>query len=827
MVKHCKISCFILGVMGIILDVIVNTTDIYWISVSESYMDTIFAGIITISILCFTFFALISSFFDNKYLGYKLKDVIHFPNSPVYWENYIMVSLLSIIIGVCLLVLNFRISCVNSMTALLSSLVLLEANIALKSYRMITDEFYVYKLVYTYFGESTSNKEMKLKEFQAHMDRILGALSNAIDGKKYDEKDKICEMLSALSTQVQINIEKWKNYDFEKYFDTKVRVYMDKFAKVFGYNEMVIFIINIYMKIDDSKYSKRDLFEIPLKNMRFWNDQLLLENNYFDQIIKIDLQEVYIQNKISNSEIESALYVYFDSLINNRLCTESVRKQLIEDCIATLMKGQWTTNEKGVEPDVNTLLNILNKFVLNNDDLGERKYIFQAIIRQAFYNSIPFNQNKYFDFLSRFFQAFYAFIFCEKETLNENYREELKKTFITEFSSPSIPKMCAPRLLQMNIQGILSAFGRIIQKEVKSQDRRFEKFHPYMAAKTTVWTLEFNIDYMFMLYVIFIDEVGSYGIENFISWSDITAEDQRRIFGELLKKFDIDTGKLQECFMEQCKQYEDLIKHSGNIREEEQKKLFSYVSEKYTALQKEKASEIDFEKENITNDEVMTHINTLMEEDHFFGWDPEYCSKSSIKFNMQDRFSKKEYRSIQTTARTIQNGIVQAVNSYIRQYGKKLVLSLDLEGINDMYNFISETKYDTRNYTFKSNWPLGKYRGKKEFLDLEEKENLVDFVQTPQIYEHLYFNREKFRFNAKISEMKIVELNDKECEQFIENLKKYNGLYNVDGALLTKEEAMKMVKQLYCKERYSFELMTSLNNNDVTYIAYIDFKHTV
>ena len=69
---------YFIFVVGIGMDIYVNLTGSYKISVTESYMDYIFAGIITVSVLCFSFVALIAGFFDKKYFGYKLRDIIQF-----------------------------------------------------------------------------------------------------------------------------------------------------------------------------------------------------------------------------------------------------------------------------------------------------------------------------------------------------------------------------------------------------------------------------------------------------------------------------------------------------------------------------------------------------------------------------------------------------------------------------------------------------------------------------------------------------------------------------------------------------------------------------
>ena len=199
-----------------------------------------------------------------------------------------------------------------------------------------------------------------------------------------------------------------------------------------------------------------------------------------------------------------------------------------------------------------------------------------------------------------------------------------------------------------------------------------------------------------------------------------------------------------------------------------------------------------------------------------------YSSECYVKFIMPDCISRKEYQTPQSTASIIQRGIIEAVKSYIQQYSNKLFLSFDIEGVRDMLTFICTNEYNARNYTFTEDWAFAKLREEPEFIKLEEEQKKIEFVGTPQIYDNLYFQKEKFCFNAKISKIEFVDLSERECAVFLENSKGYNGLYNVDGALMDKEEAMKCVKKIYCKERYGFKLMMGLKKNDVTCI---EFKH--
>ena len=69
-----------------------------------------------------------------------------------------------------------------------------------------------------------------------------------------------------------------------QYFYSQMKECVYDISNNFGYNEMIRDVIKIYSNLPESRYERIDLYVIPLQNMRFWDDQMLVKNNYFDQI---------------------------------------------------------------------------------------------------------------------------------------------------------------------------------------------------------------------------------------------------------------------------------------------------------------------------------------------------------------------------------------------------------------------------------------------------------------------------------------------------------------------------------------------------------------
>ena len=147
-------------------------------------------------------------------------------------------------------------------------------------------------------------------------------------------------------------------------------------------------------------------------------------------------------------------------------------------------------------------------------------------------------------------------------------------------------------------------------------------------------------------------------------------------------------------------------------------------------------------------------------------------------------------------------------------------MTFDLDGIKKLLAFIKDRKYNARNYSFTDDWALAKYRTETDFIKLVEEEKKIELIDTQRIGHYLFFRKDNFMFNAKISKMEFLDLTEKECAEFLESSKSYNGLYNVDGALMSKQKAIKSVQKLYCKERYGFKLMVSFKRDEVTHIDF-------
>ena len=138
-------SCII--ILGIILDIGVRLTGVSQFTATESYMDYIFAAIVSVGLLSFSIIALVAGILQEKFYGYKLRELLTFDGvkKRINLRRYIRTSLLQIVLGIVLLSLFFRVSCVNTMICLLVAAIFSAGCMAYSVFDIMVNDESVYR----------------------------------------------------------------------------------------------------------------------------------------------------------------------------------------------------------------------------------------------------------------------------------------------------------------------------------------------------------------------------------------------------------------------------------------------------------------------------------------------------------------------------------------------------------------------------------------------------------------------------------------------------------------------------------------------------------
>lgn len=397
---------------GFLLDIYVNLTGNTFITITESYISSIYSAIVTVAVLCISLIALISDKLEKTYYGYKLKEIILFETSVLNFKKYLYLSFGSIAFATLVFFLGYKMSLANTITALMLAEICLESLMTKIIFKIITNETYCYKIVESHFkNDKDQNGEKSQEEYEREITRLFNSLKYFTEAQNQEKVDEVTELIIILNEKNKTLTENDKVYQV---LLNQLREIAIPLADNFGYNQMVKDIILFSSHTRLEKAGKEDLYIIPIENMMFWDDKTLLNNNYFNQIIKICYINEYSDNKITDFEIEYILYKYFVSIINNQLSTEKVKNQLIDNYFYELSQFSWkTSNDSIVSTESKTLLDIFMEYVLKNENYKEREYIYKLILKNVYLNNRYYNGDIFPLTVSYMLESFYSYIYCE------------------------------------------------------------------------------------------------------------------------------------------------------------------------------------------------------------------------------------------------------------------------------------------------------------------------------------------------------------------------------------------------------------------------------
>lgn len=808
-------------ILGLMLDFGVNITGISHITVDGNFVSDIYSAIVTISVLNFSLIALISGFLDSRFFGYELREILNFSNSPVKMKRFIVLSLGNVLLATVALELNYIISSVNTLLLLLIETILLIAYTGIKICQLMVSKDICIELVKQYYSFLDVQKSLSYDFFCKNLNKLVQAWIDTLKEHDAVNKDIVWNMIGNLCEPIS-KAEKQQYYQFYKYFDSRIKTNIMTHSLIFGFRSMIEDVIKIYDKIGASDYDKRDIYAIPLDIIKFYDDKMLLSLNILTEIMDIPFSDLYKKDKITSTDMEWIYYRYFNALADNLSCTEATKKELVQKYIHELSKANYFSTEtdtKLINEEQSALLNIFRYKVFQNSDQKERKFIYESLLFENLSNNRFNERSDYFNYLSIITQMAYAYIVLERETLTKQYREDLKSLIITDIHMPTIAILNLGIVVRMNIRGILKALATRLEAK-NNFTKKYEYFSMPLVAKSAIWTEEFDISFFFMLYLLYNKEIGYLSpFAFFDNWETLENNRKKIIMYEIKKSFDNPKKTLSYDAVKALEPLAALFKTDINISEDAQRKLFDYLNEHACGIIIELADEpvnLSTNKEN-----VYAELMKIMDREKVYGWDAAYNNKFPILIRVPDLICRKKNRDDRSTAYDLKNAVTEAIHKYIRRTSK-LELSFNEEGLQVMADFLGKTTFDSRNYTFTDDLCWNKENRESDIFNRIISLNKdINLIQTNAIREYFYYSRDNFKYNINIIDCQLHELEAKEGEELIEGSKTYNGLYNIDGALFPKTEALELLQKIFCRQSLVFELMISFMPDE---IAHIEFK---
>lgn len=812
---HPKCLIFIICMLGIVLDMFVNCGVLpsnCLISVSENYIYYTYESIISISILSYSIIALITGLLPKEYYGYSTQEILGFPSAKIKMSEYITLSLINAGSATIIIFFESKVSVANSITCLLFSALLLVGYMSRKIIKIILSDQYCQDLVKDRYKKFVNDTNVDISTYKTLISRLTRALTDAIKDKDAESKNEIVNLIITLNNGFAS-----KDYSVNafSYFSDIMQELVKKFSIQFGFTDMLESTVSMCEPFANTRDSiDYELSIIPIDDEKYWKDEDFSRKNNLKYILDLHKIKLYQENKITNEFIYKCFLHYFNAIIENQYCTEHLKKYLINEFFkeTTLFKKFEKTSY--APPDYAAVLDLVLKYIIYQNDKKMKELTFHALAANLYYN-IKYIPEKYFNFLSNLFQLFYFAIYYETETLSETARSELKNMIQTPASNIYLHNYTIIDLLKQNIAGILRALAAEIQTD---NIFRREHFAPYMISKTAIWTTENVIRYFMVLYAVFYTElIFDEFFSLFTDWTSTENKTRYKILTHVLNLFDNQTGTFKYTVMKEIEEASAFYEYTSTLSPERQTILFQKLNE----VQRETAEayELDNSDINLTVSDIAEEVKNLLQSDRIYGLSLNTHTDTYIKCRVAPNICKRSWAR-SALSNQIRYSIIEEMNKFLKRNARTLKLSFDEDGLQTLSSFLENSVYTHRNYTFSNDWSLSQYQKSDIYLKVCKQNDSTLLVKTNRIHQYMYFNADNFQFSVKLSTASFAELSASECERFLEDLRAFNGQYNVDGILYPKEKAVELIKQLYVKTNASFKLYTDLSKNDVVRIFF-------
>lgn len=817
-----KISTCII-ILGSILDIGVGLTGVSQFTVTESYMDYIFAAIVSVGLLSFSIIALVAGILQEKFYGYKLRELLTFDGvkKRINLRIYIRTSLLQIVLGIVLLSLYFRVSCVNTMICLLVTAIFSAGCMAYSVFDIMVNDESVYRTLengYESLVKSDFNKNGKISY---HINTLTNALIESCKERNLEEMEKLCTLYSALIRVIDNKEDlPWEQVNF---IETRFQQVCCNISAEFGYSKMIEQTIKIFKGVSKYGYWKEDLYLKPILEVKYFNDEELEKNDYRNQILSLCALKAYKDGSITDYEWKRILYRYFFVLIKNESVTLKIKYQILKSYLSELLCFSRNCEDGKLLVEEEVALEIL-KYILNTDSKEEQKKLYILFIRSITVKNQYRKDMHYFLLLSMIFQLIYYYAYCEMDVRTEEYRKKIRNLLYTTIKDDMISGLRASFLLEENLENILKCFQYRVPKDISVTDT-FEASTDFTIAKYKIWTNDFNVKFLFMLYCQYYDLIGCFcKLSDFFQWNEMLETEKDVILKLLNEFFDKEAGLLKEEFIKECKQLGELYSHNYDIANIEQQCIYDWIQEEQIKLvDAELADSEPDEAGSLNTTMIARYLDENMKRNKIFGWNPEDKMDFYIRYTqitgIMHYAGNLDINHEKTVAGLVETCGQEALNGFIKSKCQKLSISYDEKGIENVLKLIEETDYSIRNFSYTSDWALARYAQSETYKKLRKKENAIQICRMYGINEHIYSKKNNFSYKFVISKAKMRNLTEQECLGELERLGKYKEFYYVDGVLLDKKRAVECIRRKYYAYEFDFKLYVKFKPKDVVWFC--------
>ena len=767
------IGMIVIILVTVVCDIHIRTASMPSLIVSDTYLDGVFAALCTVAVLGSAIQSIIIGSFNSKIHGLTVKEILAEIPNRINIARTVILSFVSIFVGLVFYTLNFC----SVTTAVAICLIYIIAESSFQIWRLLSNQA-VQKSVINDIIESSDRSP----EF--FYIRWFSDLKCALENNDEALVDDYVELIA------KINNKETGQKNHSPSIEKNIRDVFPLASKRIGF-------VDAYKKIACLGEWRNDIVDTSsiiqayLAQIQYSNEQIIGEYRVPETI-----DDILERMKIQNDEKERYAFWFYSSIKGNQIITKSIRNTIILDIYSRLCFLRDTADG---ELRKRVILHIFNRDILNNENIDERKELMLLLIECLHHNNRYSKDVCYISLIAQLFRALYFFSTYETDTLNADYREELKTLFQYGKTGKDKYKITLAGLISENSDNILKWLSDDCKTASFHRDRMFEYFSEDCRAKSVVWTTPRCALFAFKYYLLVGYHFRFFPISQIVEDDSIDPNYRTSLCQSIMSCFD-DEGKLTKEFHLAVTKLQDFIGVNYSFENSFSSANFNYYNEKLSELSKKHYTEL---VSDVSQDLSVLNNKVAERCARFKGL--QYCDTidlnkaPDISIKPQIRHAVKDDIAFATERITwaVENVLNQMIGTILREK----TISFDQNGVNTMLTELENGGYQARNCTFVDDLALKpEVKASEDYQKLVEVLKTIPFIKGSDLRQYVFIKKEQILFNAKVTSYHVDLPSEAQCEEYITSFKVADGKYRIDGAVLDYSKALDYVKNTYIVE---------------------------
>lgn len=788
-IKSWRSFVIILGgfAIGIILDAIVKCTGFAFVYVSDDYINETFGATCTVAVLGNAILSLLVGASEREIKGIPFQDIMQLTKFGSDQRITIVATTFSIILAIVAYSLDL---CTTvTFVAWLDAILIISSSIDL--WEILSNEEKQLEII----NEIIDNEEPHRAD--VYVENWFEALSKSLDSYNESTIDEFCTLISKISA-TSTPEEHPINSAIARYLPKLFEIGCEKVGFVDAYK----LIRKINKTRPDGFIDCETTATDYIKALKYCNG-INVHNRSIPTVIEMIIGETEFEDWAKSSFV----YHFFSAVYDNSFLTSDAKNDMLVDALNVLT---YLRDDNAGEVKKEVIHYIIKFDILLNDNDGRRTTLFHIITELLLRNNLYADDRIFIATISEIFRAFYFYIYCEKETLTEEYRKCLLKLYLSQQNNRDLIVLSFNYLVREYYEDIVPWLAQDAMTFDHRKRIRWDYFGPTTRAKKMVWSSDEVIRFAYCFYKL----VGYIRSDNpFIEIVDSNNLDENekialcRIITDLY-----DDGVLNDYAKVMIQQMAELTGIQIHYSSYRDKPEYSFFQEKLSELLSKNNQEV-VEAGSPTNEEILELVKKELEKGDVFVFDTELQMKPAMRRKIEPILIERNKHSTENTAYRIAQIAKRLMNDVISRKLRIIPVSFGLKGVASLIENLGEQEYLYRNYTHVNDLAIP-----TEVKSTDEYRRLCDIIaeikydSSREIIPHVFLKSDKVPYRITIK-YNLENPTEEECADYIKRHQISEGTYQISSNRFDFSHAMQFVRKNYRVENVEISLRVKINSN--------------